>query len=45
MSLGRIRLAVVGMGKIARDQHLPSVAAMSPTFLRGRRATVDPFHD
>jgi D-galactose 1-dehydrogenase len=31
MSVGAIRIAIVGMGKIARDQHLPAIAA-NPDF-------------
>ena len=36
---GEIRIAIVGLGKIARDQHIPEIAA-SPAFTLA--ATVDP---
>ena len=39
MSEAPIRLALVGLGKIARDQHLPAIAA-DPDFILA--ATVDP---
>ena len=44
MSSSRIRLAVVGVGKIVRDQHLPSIALLSDYDLvaaASRNATVD----
>ena len=36
---GETKIAIVGMGKIARDQHVPEIAA-SPAF--SLAATVDP---
>lgn len=42
MNLKPVRLALVGLGKIARDQHLPSIAADSSFELV---ATVDPTSD
>ncbi|AZO80658.1 hypothetical protein B5U98_03305 [Bosea sp. Tri-39] len=33
-----IRLAIVGLGKIARDQHVPAVALCAPPQLRWSQA-------